>query len=97
MDESTKKYLEKQFSPVFTAKDIMSIDNYNAYLKILANGRPVKPFNIETPPPPVGNKEVVDSIKQLSHLKYGKDRTLVEAEIMSKYKKPEPILKDKII
>ena len=79
------EYLEKQFSPVFTAKDIMSIDNYNAYLKMLANGRPVKPFNIETMVPPQGNKSIVESVKQLSHLKYGKDKTSVDAEIMDKY------------
>jgi len=79
------EYLEKQFSPVFTAKDIMSIDNRNAYLKMLANGRPVKPFNIETLPPPQGNKDVVESVKQLSYLKFGKERSLVEAEIMKKY------------
>lgn len=81
------EYLEKQFSPVFTVKDIMSIDNRNAYIKMLANGRPVKPFNIETLPPPTGNKTVVESIKELSHLKYGKQRALVEEEIMQKYKK----------
>ncbi len=80
------EYLEKQFSPVFTAKDIMSIDNRNAYLKMLANGSPVKPFNIATMPPPQGNKAVVDSIKELSYLKFGKDRLTVEAEIMEKYK-----------
>ena len=79
------EYLEKQFSPVFTAKDIMSIDNYNAYLKMLANGRPVKPFNIETMTPPQGNKSIVESVKQLSHLKYGKDKASVDAEIMDKY------------
>jgi hypothetical protein len=81
------EYLEKQFSPVFTAKDIMSIDNYNAYLKMLANGRPVKPFNIETLPPPKGDKSKVESIKTLSHLKYGKNRASVEEEVMAKYKK----------
>jgi ribosomal protein S25 len=81
------EYLEKQFSPVFTAKDIMSIDNRNAYIKMLAHGRPVKPFNIETMTPPQGNKSVVDAIKQLSHLKYGRDRKLVEEEIMKKYRK----------
>jgi hypothetical protein len=81
------EYLEKQFSPVFTAKDIMSIDNRNAYLKMLANGRPVKPFNIETMAPPQGNKAIVESIKELSHLKYGRDREGVEAEILQKYKK----------
>ncbi len=81
------EYLEKQFSPVFTAKDIMSIDNRNAYIKMLANGRPVKPFNIETLTPPQGNKAVVEAIKQLSHLKYGRDRVQVEEEIMQKYLK----------
>jgi hypothetical protein len=81
------EYLEKQFSPVFTAKDIMSIDNRNAYLKMLSNGSPVKPFNIATLPPPAGDKSVVESIKELSYLKYGKDRASVEAEIMVKYKK----------
>ncbi len=81
------EYLEKQFSPVFTAKDIMSIDNRNAYLKMLANGRPVKPFNIETLPPPQGDRSVSASIKELSYLKFGKDRAQVEEEIMEKYKK----------
>jgi hypothetical protein len=81
------EYLEKQFSPVFTAKDIMTIDNRNAYLKMLANGRPVKPFNIETMAPPGGNKAVVDAIKELSYLKYGRMRALVEEEVMKKYQK----------
>ncbi|MEK7185023.1 MAG: DUF87 domain-containing protein, partial [Patescibacteria group bacterium] len=79
------EYLEKQFSPVFTAKDIMSIDNRHAYLKMLANGRPLKPFNIETLPPHQGDKAVIEAIKELSHLKYGKDRAVVEEEIMVKY------------
>lgn len=79
------EYLEKHFSPVFTEKDIMSIDNRNAYIKMLANGKPVKPFNIETLAPPQGNKNIVDAIKELSHLKYGRDRAQVEAEIMEKY------------
>jgi hypothetical protein len=79
------EYLEKQLAPVFTAKDIMTIDNRNAYLKLLSNGRPVKPFNIEVPAPPAGNKDVVDSIKQLSYLKYGKDREIVEREVLAKY------------
>ena len=80
------EYLEKQFAPVFTAKDLMSIDNRNAYLKMLSNGSPVKPFNIATLPPPKGDKTIVDSVKELSYLKYGKERSLVEEEIMGKYR-----------
>jgi hypothetical protein len=83
------QYLEKQFAPVFSAKDLMNIDNHNSYVKMLANGRPVKPFSMETNLPPRGNKILLDKIKELSYLKYGKDRTEVEEAIMEKYKKPE--------
>jgi len=81
------EYLEKQFSPVFTTKDIMNIDNRNAYLKMLSNGKPIKPFNIETLAPPKGNKDIVPKLKELSYLKYGEDRAEVESKIMEKYKK----------
>lgn len=81
------EYLEKQYSPVFTAKDIMNIDNYNAYLKILVNGRPVKPFNIQTVQPAKGRMDHLESLKQLSYLKFGRDRVEVEAEVMKKYQK----------
>jgi len=81
------EYLAKQFEPQFTAKDLMNIDNHNAYLKILANGRPIPAFNIETIRPPQGNKEQVESLKKLSYLKFGKERAGVEASIMEKYKK----------
>jgi GTP-binding protein EngB required for normal cell division len=83
------EYLEKQFAPVFTAKDLMNIDNHNSYVKMLANGRPVKPFSMETNMPPRGTKILLDKVKQQSYLKYGKDRASVEAEILAKYKKPE--------
>jgi hypothetical protein len=84
------EYLEKQFNPVFTAKDLMNVDNHNSYVKMLANGRPVKPFSMETNLPPRGSKVLLDKIKELSYIKYGKDRNIVEEEIMAKYKKPEP-------
>lgn len=83
------EYLEKQFSPVFTAKDLMNVDNHISYIKMLANGKPVKPFSLETNLPPRGNKILLDKIKQMSYLKYGKDRAEVEEIIFGKYKKPE--------
>ncbi len=86
------EYLEKQFAPVFTASDIMNLDNHNAYIKMLSQGRPVKPFNIEAFPPPKGDLAQVANLKTLSYLKFGKDRAGVEGEIMAKYKKPEPLV-----
>lgn len=81
------EYLEKQFSPVFTAKDIMNIDNRNAIVKMLVNGKPAKAFNISTLPPPKGETGMVDSLKHLSYLTYGGDREEIERNILSKYKK----------
>jgi hypothetical protein len=80
-------YLEKQFDPTFTAKDIINIDNFNAYLKLLVSGRPVKPFNIATLPPPAGNKDQIQTIKEMSFNMYGGNRAEIEAIILEKYKK----------
>jgi len=84
------KYLESIFSPTFSAKDIMNIDNFNCYLKMLANNIPIKPFNIKVPPPQKGDLEKLESLKQLSYLKYGRPREEVDNEIMKKYLKPKP-------
>jgi len=63
----------------------MNIDNLNCYIKMLAAGKPVKPFNIKEPFPPKGNQALVPQLQQLSYLKYGKPRAEVEAAIMQKY------------
>ncbi len=81
------EYLEKQFSPVFTAKDIMNIDNYNAYMKMLVKGKPVKPFSMRVMPPTKGNQEDLENLKTLSYLKFGRDHAEVNAEVMKKYQK----------
>ncbi len=86
------EYLAKQFTPVFTAKDLMNIDIHSSYVKLLANGRPAKPFSMETNLPPRGDKLLLDKIKELSYLTYGKDRNEVEEEIAKKFRKSEPVM-----
>lgn len=82
------QFLESKFKPVFTASDIMKIDNFNSYVSMLINGTPTKPFNMTThwSMLPKGNKEIVEKIKELSYLKHGRDRSEVEEEIMAKYR-----------
>ena len=79
------EFLEKRFQPTFKATDIMKLDNFNAYMSMLVNGQPTRPFNLTTIAPEKGNPELVDNLKQLSYLKYGRDREEIEAEIMAKY------------
>ena len=56
---------------------------------MLVNGQPTKPFNLKTLAPEKGNPEIVDSLKELSYAKYGRDRAEVENEIMSRYQSME--------
>jgi hypothetical protein len=81
------EFLAKQLEPVFTEQDLINLDNRNAYMKLLVNGRPVKPFSLETIPPPMGESSHVEKLKELSSLKFGRAREEVEAEIREKYRK----------
>ncbi|MBI4692027.1 MAG: type IV secretion system DNA-binding domain-containing protein [Candidatus Terrybacteria bacterium] len=81
------EFLEKQFEPVFNAYDLINIDNYNAYLKILIDGQVSRPFSIQTLPFQKGDLSVAEKITELSSLKYGRPREQVEAEIKKRYEK----------
>ena len=81
------EFMQKQFEPVFSAHDLLNIDNFSAYLKILAHGRTFKPFNIKTFPPQKGNTAMNQTLKSLSALKYGRPREEVETEINRRYQK----------
>ncbi|MEK7123886.1 MAG: DUF87 domain-containing protein, partial [Patescibacteria group bacterium] len=80
------EFMEKQFAPVFSARDLINIDNYNAYIRMLINDKTSAPFNFQTLPPQKVNPEMAKAVRELSRLKYGKDRKIVEAEIMERYK-----------
>ncbi|MBI3589687.1 MAG: type IV secretion system DNA-binding domain-containing protein [Candidatus Liptonbacteria bacterium] len=75
------EFLLKQFEPTFDRSDLVNIDNFNAYAKILINGETSKPFNIKTLPVEKGNAEAAYKLKEYSRLKYGADRQEIEKEI----------------
>jgi hypothetical protein len=78
-------FLEQKFKPIFTAHDITKLNNYNAYVSLLVKGQPTKPFNMQTIAPEKGNIDIVEDLKELSYVKYGRDRAEVEAEIMARF------------
>jgi len=80
------EFLEKQFSPVFSAHDLINIDNYNAYARLLINGRPTKPFNFSTIPPAITSSENIETLKKLSYERYGRPRDEIEADIKARYR-----------
>ncbi len=78
------EFLEKQFLPVFKAQDLINVDNYNFFARLLINNVSTAPFNMKTPLPTDGNPDIVEPIKELSQLKYGRDRDIVEREVASR-------------
>ncbi len=73
--------LAKEFDPVFNEFDAINVEMYTANAKLLIDNTTSKPFNMITYPPQPGNPEMVKKIIELSRLKYGKDKKLIEAEM----------------
>jgi hypothetical protein len=78
--------LAKEFAPVFGAHDLLNTPKFSFYAKMLIDNQASKPFLLQAHPPRKGNPELASAIKELSRLKYGRDRRIVEAEIMERTK-----------
>jgi len=79
-------YLQHEYQPTFNEADLINIDKYNAYVKTSVKNEPVKPFSMDLTKDmrkicTTKNQKVAEAIIQLSRLKYGRARELVEAEI----------------
>jgi len=78
--------LENEFKPVFLKEDLANIDQHVAYVKLLIDGTASKPFSMSTLYSPNPNKELGEAIKQLSRLKFGREREEVDEEIKHRLK-----------
>jgi hypothetical protein len=79
------KLLEPLFAPTIRDRDISSLPNYRAYIRpsgLLGQ----TPFSVEMlPTPPEANQERGAKARELSRARYGRDRAVVEQEIMETY------------
>lgn len=48
LGQQDAKYFEREFTPIFTSKDITSMASYEIYLKMMIDSRPSKPFSANT-------------------------------------------------
>lgn len=78
------EFLAKQYAPTFNEYDLINIPKFNAYIRLLIDNENPPPFNMMPFPPEQGNPEIREAARQLSRLKYGRDRRVVEAEIQER-------------
>lgn len=86
------EFLEKQFAPVFTASDLVNVDNRILFAKLLINNELSKPFNMKTFAPTHGDQELANAFKELSRLKYGRDAQIVNREVMERSRIDTPVI-----
>lgn len=79
-------FIAKQLEPIFNSYDLINLDNFNAYLKLIINGQVGTPFSMMTTRPSDGDSSIVVLVKENSRNKYGRPRKEIEEEIASRLK-----------
>ncbi|HTL39701.1 MAG TPA: type IV secretion system DNA-binding domain-containing protein [Methylomirabilota bacterium] len=83
--------MSKEFAPVFNDFDLVNVDRFNAYVKLMIDGTASRPFNMETYSKPDGaDAESAKVMRNLSRLKFGKPRSEVQQEILERSKLGSP-------
>lgn len=76
------EFLEREFTPEFTAEDLVNLGKFNIYLKLMIDGVTHPAFSAITlppmPPPEISHR---DKIIRASRERYGTPRTIVEEKI----------------
>ncbi len=77
------EFMAKEMAPVFSEQDLISMDKYKGVMKLSIDTQPSRPFSIIPINPYLvqGDHEAAEAYKQLSRLKYGRDKDFVEREI----------------
>ncbi len=78
------EFLARQFEPVFGKNDLINIDNYQAYVKLLINGRTARAFNIKTAAVSRPDKALATRSRESSRAKFGRERREVEYDILQR-------------
>ncbi|MEO6077496.1 MAG: CxxC-x17-CxxC domain-containing protein, partial [Candidatus Andersenbacteria bacterium] len=75
------EYLEKEFMPYFTQTDLVNLDKYNAYIKLMIQGATSAPFSMETIAPVAETYGSKEKVLRVSRERYGSPRADIEDKI----------------
>ncbi|MBI3620259.1 type IV secretion system DNA-binding domain-containing protein [Candidatus Roizmanbacteria bacterium] len=84
-------YLQREFQPIFSESDLINVERFHAYMKTIVENEPVPPFSVDMTKDinklrAEANEKIAQAVIQLSRLKFGKPRELIEAEITQRAK-----------
>jgi len=79
------EYISGQFGEEVLPPDLVGMNKFTAYLRLLIDNMPSKTFSMDTLPPPSGrviNEERSDTIRKVVRERYSQKRSVVEEKIM---------------
>jgi hypothetical protein len=84
-------YLQHEYQPTFSETDLINVERFNAYVKTIVDNEPMPAFSMDLTKDmgkvrAMRSKKMAEMVKQLSRLKYARDKALIEAEIAQRAK-----------
>jgi hypothetical protein len=79
--------LAREFHPVCEEIDLVTLPNYNIYLKLMVDGVTSSPFSAATLPVPKPEGSCAAVVTEASRKRYGKGRERIEWEIQSRLRR----------
>ena len=78
------EFMAKQFAPAYSDQDFVNMDKFKAAIKLSVDFQPTPGFSIAPPNPfaEMPDAKTGAALRELSRLKYGREREFVEKEII---------------
>ncbi len=79
-------FLQHEFAPVFSENDLVNIEKYHVYIRTIVKNEPIPPFSMSLmkdmdEQKARMNPKLAEMVRELSRLKYGRPRELIEEEM----------------
>lgn len=83
---SDANFLQHEFTPTFSETDLTNVERFHAFVKTIVHNEPMTPFSLDltkdmSQEEKLRNPRVAELIRELSRLKYGQDKDVLEEEI----------------
>ena len=76
------EFLSQEFAPLFTAEDLVNLNKYDVYLKLMINGAASEPFSASTLPPIARRTGSEDKVIKVSRERYARPRKTIEEKVL---------------
>ncbi len=74
--------LAREFEPELSGRDLVRLERYQIAMRLAVDGLTTRPFTATTLPPVGEGSGRIPLLRRLSAERYGRDRTVVDAEVL---------------